>query len=137
MSPIDEAVKRILAAVSAKPAPIDKSKPKTVMVKGNMRDERTFAQLAEQRFSGIRANDLWLRFELWILGRLERTISYSEFFNEPEALNKMYSEYFDLDIKLSDNVANDIKRLKERKVLLGDTDIQRALQAREDAEKRK
>ena len=132
MNAIDEAVQRLLAAIGKTPSPLQSKATKSIKIKGNMRDDRTFSQLAEQCFSGIRANDLWLRFEIWIIGRLDRTLSYTEFFNRPESLNELYAEAFGLDqVRLSENVSNDIKQLKDRKILLNDSDIKKALDARD------
>jgi len=134
---VSKAVKRILDIVGQRANPLDKPKVPagTFQVKGNMRDDRTFSQLAADKFSGFRANDLWLRFELWIYGRIDRTLSYETFFNRPEALNEMYAEAFGIDITFSAGAMHDIKRLKERKLLLGDVDVSKALQAREDEQK--
>lgn len=132
MSAIDDAVKRLLQAIGKSSSPLKKDKPKgTFQVKGNMRDDRTFSQLAEQRFSGLRANDLWLRFEIWILGKLNETLSYGEFFKDPDSLNRLYAKTFGIDITFSEGAMRDIAKLKERKILLDDPDIQRALDARD------
>ena len=139
MNPIDDAIKRILTAIG-KPGglPTQAKRKETLQVKGNMQDSRTFSQLAEQKFSGIRANDLWLRFEIWILGRLDRTLSYTEFFNRPESLNELYAEAFGLNVVvLSDNTKRDIQHLKDRRILLNDADIKRALDARDSVRRQK
>ncbi len=94
------------------------------------RDERTSAQLEAARFSGIRANDMWNRFELWILGNVANTLTYQAFFLRPESLNEMYCETFGIDkINLAAETQRDIEKLQERKALLGEPEVQRALDA--------
>lgn len=107
-------------------------KDKQIAGTGTMRfrlfDKRTSAQLAEQGFSGMRANDLWNRFEIWILGRLDSTLSYAEFFLRPEKLNEWYCEVFGLkEINLDAAAQRDVELLKERKALLSEPEVQKAI----------
>lgn len=85
-------------------------------VKYNEFDERTSAQLKEQKFSGLRANDMWNRFEIWIYGNLHSTLSYQEFLLNPDRLNLWYCETFGLDeLRFDDKTQADIERVRAKK----------------------
>lgn len=138
-NPVNDTILRLLKSLGKIPSPLQRKKAPTAgafLVKGNMHDERTMSQLSQQNFSGIRANDIWMRIELWILGRVADSLSYKDFMEDPERLNKLYAETFGIEPVFTEGVRRDMLRLKERHVLLGDTDIQRALQAQEDTEKK-
>ena len=75
---------------------------------------------------------MWNRFEIWILGRLHSTLTYSEFFLRPARLNEFYCEAFGLDkINLDAKTQRDIQLLEERRALLSEPDIQKAFDALE------
>jgi len=94
---------------------------KTMTVKMNEFDDRTMAQLQAAEFSGIRSNDLWNRFEIWILGQVADTVSYQQFFVNPNTLNETYCKVFGLhDMQLDDATKKDIARLEMRRQSLGD-----------------
>lgn len=101
-------------------------------------DSRTTSQLQEQRFSGMRANDMWNRFEIWLIGRLHSTLTYAEVFLRPARLNEWYCECFGLDkINLDAKAQRDMQLLEERRAMLSDPEVQRGLQRIEDAGKKK
>jgi hypothetical protein len=84
--------------------------------KYNEFDTRTSAQLTEQRFSGLRANDMWNRFEIWIQGNLATTLTYQTFLLNPDSLNKWYCECFGLhEIKFDEKNQRDIDRVWAKK----------------------
>lgn len=90
-------------------------------------DDRTIAQLQEQRFSGIRANELWNRFEIWIYGRIDRTVTYQEIFLNPQRLNTAYCEAFGIDhINLDAATQRELRKLEERKSQLSEPEVQDA-----------
>jgi hypothetical protein len=84
--------------------------------KYNEFDERTSAQLKEQEFSGLRANDMWNRFEIWIYGNLHATLSYQEFFLNPDRLSLWYCEVFGLhELRWDEKTQADIERVRAKK----------------------
>lgn len=110
--------------------PQSRAKRTGVQAKGALRptykefDDRTTAQLQEQRFSGLRANDLWNRFEIWILGHIETTVTYQEFFVNPDALNTAYCNTFGLhEMTLDDKNKAEIERAMDKKRQLQDRGI--------------
>lgn len=104
--------------------------PKEGQLKYNARDTRTTAQLEAARFSGMRANDMWNRFEIWLLGRLESTLTYAEVFINPDRLNLWYCEVFGLDkIFIDQKAQRDLELLRERKALLSEPEVQKAVDA--------
>lgn len=111
----------------------NKTAPGIGQARWNGRDSRSTADLQTKEFSGIRANDLWNRFEFWILGRVETTLSYAEFFLRPQKLTETYCELFGLDkINLDAATQQDIKKLQERKEMLSEPELQRVISQLED-----
>lgn len=111
-------------------AQIDKGRRKQQAGVGTARfrknDDRTISKLQEQKFSGIRANELWLRFEIWILGRLEKSVSYQEIFLNTNALEKAYCEVFGIDhINMDIKTKQELQKLEERKAQLSEPEVQR------------
>lgn len=82
----------------------------------NSHDPRGTSEFAHDRFSGLRANDLGRRFELWIYGRLHSTLSYADFNDRPQRLNEWYVESFGLkEAELHGETANAIVEVEARK----------------------
>lgn len=93
-------------------------------------DQRTTAQLQEQRWNGIRANNIWNRFEIWFHGQIHSTLTYAEVALNPDRLNTWYCEVFGLDkINLDAKAQRDIEALKERKAMMSEPELQRAADA--------
>lgn len=114
---------------------IKRQKPEAIM-KYRAFDTRTTSQLQSQKFSGMRANDMWNRFEIWLLGNLHTTLSYAEFFLRPERLNEWYCEAFGLkEINLDAAAQRDVDLLKERKALLSQPEVQKAVDALQEIKK--
>jgi len=91
-------------------------------------DDRTTSQLEHAQFSGIRANELWNRFEIWILGHIATTVSYQEIFLNPQRLNMAYCEVFGLDhINMDAKTNRDLARLEERRRELKEPEIENVL----------
>ena len=131
--PLPFNIQHLLKTLGYGPKP--KKREGTFLVKGNMLDDRTMAQLQAQRFSGLRMNELWLRIECWILGRMEWSISYSEFFLRPAMLNEKYAETFGIQPVFDDRTQKDIKTLEERRSLLSAPEVQKTLERLEDPSK--
>lgn len=93
-----------------------KSKPKSFKVQVNEFDGRTQSDLTTARFSGIRANDLANRFEIWILGQIDRTVSYQEFWTNEHSLTTAYCIAFGLkEATITGAVEDAIKEMRARK----------------------
>lgn len=115
----DKFIKAALEKAGYKVPGSQKKKPNTMMVKENQFDDRTFAQLEAAKFSGIRANDLWNRFEFWILGKIAETVSYQQFWLRPAVLNETYCELFCLkEMMLDAATQREVNRVEERKAEL-------------------
>jgi len=88
----------------------------TLQLKMNEFDNRTSAELAAESFSGIRTNDIMSRFEIWIAGQMDRTLTYERFWREPHSLETVYCEAFGLKkVTLSGAVAEAIREIAGRK----------------------
>lgn len=99
--PNDQAKARELAALKSIYMPDRLSRKERIEqgripAKVNLYDERTTADMKSERWSGLRANDLWRRFEIWLVGNLESTLSYDRFKQKPTSLNLWYCEVFGL-----------------------------------------
>jgi hypothetical protein len=98
----------------------------TVTMKMNEHDNRTSSELRDQKFSGLRTNDLASRFEIWIAGSIEKTLSYQRFWEEPHSLETVYCEAFGLkEITMSGAVEEAVREITGRKKKieeLGQTD---------------
>lgn len=57
-------------------------------------DFKTSDELKKMEWTGIRQNNIILAWEFWILGRVERSVSFQEVKNDPKALNKAHVEIF-------------------------------------------
>lgn len=92
------------------------TKPNYHITQMNEFDPRTTSELAAQGFSGIRTNDLASRFEIWIVGRMDRAVSYQRFWDEPYALETAYCEAFGLkEVSLEGAVKEAIREIEGRK----------------------
>jgi hypothetical protein len=119
---------------------VKRQKPEDIPT-GNLQfrkaDSRTTSALQADRFSGIRANEMWLRFEIWVLGQIhviphtgqEAILTYHEFFLNPRRLNEMYCECFGLDqVSFDAQTQRHIKLLEERKSQLSEPEVQKTLE---------
>lgn len=52
------------------------------------------SECKKNKLTGIRKNDMVLQWEFWILGNIEKTVSFQEVANDPQALNKAHCELF-------------------------------------------
>ena len=62
----------------------------------NEHDQRSSSDLKQERWSGIRTNEILLRFEIWIAGEIAQTVPYHQFFSDPDSLNVAYCLAFGL-----------------------------------------
>ena len=91
-------------------------KSKTLKVQVNEYDTRTSSDLKHARFSGIRANDLMNQFEIWILGNVEKTVPYAEFWINEQALTEAYCIVFGLkDATIAGAVEDAVKQMRQHK----------------------
>ena len=60
----------------------------------NHPDFMTSSELKKIEFTGIRQNNIALQWEFWILGNVERTVSFQAVKNDPLALTKAHMEVF-------------------------------------------
>lgn len=82
-------------------------------------DTRDTRDLIRDGFSGIRANDIAERLEIWIRGRIARTVSYLEFVADPEILNRTFIEVFHFHNATLDDESNKmIAELRRRKAFV-------------------
>jgi len=97
--------------------------PGLLQPKVNQFDPRTITQLSDAQFSGLRANDMFNRFEFWILGNIVETIGYQQMLLNPDILNKTYCEIFGLKEIVFDAKTNaDIKRIRDLKKQVQDAE---------------
>lgn len=68
----------------------------------NHYDFMTTSELKKTTFSGLRHNSLADNAEIWILGRLERVITFPEVQLDPLAINKAWAEVFGLEEVMPD-----------------------------------
>lgn len=54
----------------------------------------TSDECRKKQFSGIRKNDIALRWEFWILGAMEKQVSYEDCIKDQFALTKAHMEVF-------------------------------------------
>ena len=57
-------------------------------------DFRTAEEHKKAKFTGIRRNSIALRWEFWILGNIEKVVSFQELALNPKALNQAHVEVF-------------------------------------------
>lgn len=94
----------------------NEKKPADFRVSVNEYDQRTTADLKNARFSGIRANDLMNQFEIWILGQVDRTVTYAQFWQDEQSLTTAYCIAFGLkDAILTGAVDEAVREMKGRK----------------------
>ncbi len=100
-------------------------------MKYNEHDQRTHSDLKHERWSGIRTNEILMRFEIWIAGEIAKTVSYGEFFDDPDSLNTAYCLAFGLkSASLQGAVTEALKEItgrKERIQQLNQTDAGKRL----------
>jgi chromosome condensin MukBEF complex kleisin-like MukF subunit len=60
----------------------------------NHPDFWTSAECKANKFSGVRKNDMALRWEFWILGNMEREVSYEQVTKDQYALTRAHCEVF-------------------------------------------
>lgn len=114
----------MIAAIAAKNSPefrrdLAKQRQGKIKVKVNDYDQRSQRDLALDKFSGLRANHIWLRFELWIYGRLHNTLAYSSFWNDPSSLSRFYIDSFDLtEVSLEEETHRAVIEVEARKAAI-------------------
>jgi hypothetical protein len=52
------------------------------------------SECKKNRFTGVRKNDMALQWEFWILGNMEKTVTYNEVALNPKALANAHVELF-------------------------------------------
>ena len=57
----------------------------------------TSAELVKIEFTGMRLNSITIEFELWITGEVVKTVSKAAITIDPDALGRMYTEYFGIN----------------------------------------
>lgn len=62
----------------------------------NHPDFWTSDECRKNEFSGIRQNNIALRWEFWILGNMERTVSFEDVAKDPLALTKVHVDLFQM-----------------------------------------
>lgn len=88
-----------------------------IRVKINDFDKRSMRELEDAKFSGLRANQIWNRFELWILGRLHDSLPFSTFMQRPSSLIDFYCEAFGIEkAQLEDETHRAVLEAEARKV---------------------
>ena len=60
----------------------------------NHDDFRTTTELKAAQFSGMRANTITSTYELWVVGVVEREVSFLAVAADPLALTKAHAEFF-------------------------------------------
>ena len=60
----------------------------------NHPDFHTTEEHRKNEFTGIRKNDLVLQYEFWILGKIEKTVSFEEVAKNKFALEQAHIELF-------------------------------------------
>lgn len=60
-------------------------------------DFATSSELKERKFGGWRINKLTDTMELWIEGEVVRTVTAAQLLADPDAVNKAYKDFFQLD----------------------------------------
>jgi hypothetical protein len=86
-----------------------------IRVSVNNHDTRTSEQIAADRFSGLRANNLLMRFEIWLVGRLHRELPYATFYADPNIMTRWYADAFGLDVELDDQTQKAVIEVEARK----------------------
>ena len=71
-------------------------KPTTNVSVSNF-DERTTSDLAVARFSGLRVNQIMRIIEVWVVGRVQGSVSFADFERDPHALTMQYCQVFGLN----------------------------------------
>ena len=51
-------------------------------------------ELQKMKFSGVRQNQIALQWEFWILGKVERTVSFQDVANDSLALTRAHIDLF-------------------------------------------
>lgn len=57
-------------------------------------DFRTADEHKKAKFTGIRRNEMGLRWEFWILGEIKKEVTFQEVARDPKALAKAHVELF-------------------------------------------
>lgn len=112
---INSIVKDVIARKLGEVNNRDRHSSGRIKVSVNDHDSRTSEQIAADRFSGLRANNLLMRFEIWLVGRLHRELPYSTFYADPNIMTRWYADAFGLDIELDDQAQKAIIEVEARK----------------------
>lgn len=63
----------------------------------NHADFKDSSELRKDSFSGIRHNSITDSIEIWLLGRMEKSVGFNEVQLDPLAVNKAYADVFCLE----------------------------------------
>lgn len=108
---VKDVIKRKLGEIQDR----DRHSSGRIKVSVNNHDTRTSEQIAASGFSGIRANNLLMRFEIWLVGKLHRELPYSTFYKDPNIMTRWYADAFGLDVELDDQTQKAIIEVEARK----------------------
>lgn len=75
----------------------DRKAATELFIRSNHNDFATTAELKSRNFSGWRENQLAQRYELWLTGEIEETISFAVVKLNPTALEEIHKRVFKLD----------------------------------------
>jgi len=112
---INSIVKNVIAQKMGEIDNRDRHSSGRIKVSVNNHDTRTSEQIAADRFSGLRANNLMMRFEIWLVGRLHRELPYSTFYADPNIMTRWYADAFGLDVELDDQTQKAVIEVEARK----------------------
>ena len=112
---INSIVKNVIAQKMGEIDNRDRHSSRRIKVSVNNHDTRTSEQIAADGFSGLRANNLMMRFEIWLVGRLHRELPYSTFYADPNIMVRWYADAFGLDVELDDQTQKAIIEVEARK----------------------
>lgn len=117
MPNLDQLIKNILESKSEEIANRGRHKEGRIRVYTNDFDARSHADFVRDRWSGLRANNFAMRFEIWLLGRIHAELYYSNFFADPSSLNRMYTEAFGLETELDEQTHGAVIEVEARKAI--------------------
>lgn len=113
MTTLDQIVKDVIKRKSQEI--IDRNNPNRIKVSVNSFDQRTAEDLRIDNFSGLRANNMLMRFEIWLVGRLHRELPYSTFYADPNIMVRWYADAFGLDVELDEQTQKAVIEVEARK----------------------
>lgn len=84
-------------ATSRKKSPVvifDRRSPTGKEKRPDHPDFRTTEEHKKAKLTGVRKNEMALQWEFWILGNIERTVSFDAVMKDKNALTKVHAELF-------------------------------------------